>query len=127
MANPVQVVKRAAVEAVEAGKPVNVLFGTVIATSPLKIQVDQKSIYFGKMLILSRNVTDYDVEMTVDHLTEEKGGGSGDSSFAAHDHEYKGRKVFRIHKALGIGERVVLVRIQGGERFLVWDRVVKAT
>jgi len=120
----VGLVKKAAVEAVEAGKPVNVLFGTVISASPLKIQVDQKSIYSGTMLILSRNVTDYDVEMTVDHLTEERSGGSGDSSFSAHDHEYKGRKVFRVHKALGVGERVVLVRIQGGKRFLVWDRVI---
>lgn len=53
MPNPVEVVKRAAVEAVEAGKPVNILFGTVLSASPLKIQVDQKSIYTSKMLILT--------------------------------------------------------------------------
>ena len=48
MPNPVEVVKRAAVEAVEAQKPVHLLFGQVISVSPLKIQVDQKSIYTEK-------------------------------------------------------------------------------
>ena len=72
MPNPVEVVKRAAVEAVEAGKPVNILFGTVLSASPLKIQVDQKSIYTSKMLILTRNVTDFEVDMTVNHSTEDK-------------------------------------------------------
>lgn len=36
MPNAVEVVKKAAVEAVEAGKPVNLLFGEVISASPLK-------------------------------------------------------------------------------------------
>lgn len=124
MPNAVEAVKRAAVEAVEAGKPVNVVFGTVISTSPLKIQADQKSIYTSKMLVLSRNVTDYDVYMTVDHLTDSRSGGSGDSSFAAHTHGYTGKKKFRVHNALGVGEKVVLLRIQGGKKFLVLDRVI---
>lgn len=63
MPNPVDVVKRAAVEAVEAGKPVVLLFGQVISASPLKIQVDQKTILTEKMLILTRNVTDFEVDM----------------------------------------------------------------
>lgn len=56
-------------EAVEAGKPVNLLFGEVISASPLKIQVDQKAIYTEKMLVLTRNVTDFEVDMTVSHRT----------------------------------------------------------
>ena len=69
MPNAVEVVKKAAVEAVEAGKPVNLLFGEVISASPLKIQVDQKAIYTEKMLVLTRNVTDFEVDMTVSHRT----------------------------------------------------------
>ena len=67
MPNVVELVKRAAVEAVEQGKPVHLLFGEVISASPLKIQTDQKSIYTEKMLVLTRNVTDYEVDMTVSH------------------------------------------------------------
>ena len=53
----VDTLKRAAVEAVEAGKPVNVYFGEVVSASPLKINVEQKIILGEKQLILSRNVT----------------------------------------------------------------------
>ena len=96
MPNPVDVVKRAAVEAVEAGKPVVLLFGQVISDSPLKIQVDQKTILTEKMLILTRNVTDFEVDMSVSHITENRAGGSGDPAFASHNHDYKGRKKFKV-------------------------------
>ena len=69
MPNPVDAVKEAAMEALESSKPVNILFGTVLSASPLKIQVDQKAIYTEKMLVLTRNVTDYEVDMTVSHQT----------------------------------------------------------
>ena len=116
MPNPVEVVKRAAVEAVEAGKPVNILFGTVLSASPLKIQVDQKSIYTSKMLILTRNVT-------VNHSTEDKGGGSGAAAYEAHKHAYVGKKTFKVHNALKAGEKVLLIRVQQGKKFVVIDRV----
>ena len=123
MPNPVDVVKRAAVEAVEAQKPVHLLFGEVISVSPLKIQVDQKSIYTEKMLVLPRNVTDFEVDMTVSHITLNRAGGSGDPAFASHNHDYKGRKKFKVHNALIKGDWVVLGRIQGGKRFVVFDRI----
>nr|WP_300926108.1 HU family DNA-binding protein [Turicimonas muris] len=95
-------------EAVEAGKPVVLLFGQVISASPLKIQVDQKTILTEKMLILTRNVTDFEVDMSVSHITENRAGGSGDPAFASHNHDYKGRKKFKVHNALVKGDEVVL-------------------
>ena len=121
--NPVEVVKLAAVEAVEAQKPVHLLFGQVISASPLKIQVDQKSIYTEKMLVLTRNVTDFEVDMTVSHITLNRAGGSGDPAFASHNHDYKGKKKFKVHNALIKGDWVLLGRIQGGKRFVVIDRI----
>ena len=108
--NAVELVKKAAVEAVDATKPVHLLFGEVISVSPLKIQVDQKSIYT-------------EVDMSVSHITEKRAGGSGDPAFESHDHEYKGRKKFKVHNALIVGDWVVLGRIQGGKRFVVFDRI----
>lgn len=121
--NAVELVKQAAVEAVEATKPVQYLFGKVISVSPLKIQVSAKSIYTEKMLILTRNVTDFEVDMTVSHITENRSGGSGDPAFASHNHEYKGKKKFKVHNALIVGDEVVLGRVQGGKRFVVLDRI----
>ena len=121
--NAVELVKQAAVEAVEATKPVQYLFGKVISVSPLKIQVSAKSIYTEKMLILTRNVTDFEVDMTVSHITENRAGGSGDPAFASHNHEYKGKKKFKVHNALIVGDEVVWGRAQGGKRFVVLDRI----
>lgn len=132
MPNAVDVVKRAAVEAVEAGKPVHLLFGQVISTAPLKIQVDQKAIYTEKMLVLTRNVTDFEVDMTVSHKTEiithghpvtDTYTGGGTAENIDHDHPYIGRKKFKVHNALVVGDWVVLARMQKGKKFVVLDRI----
>ena len=118
----VRAVKQAAVEAVNASGPMALCFGTVTAAAPLKIQVDQKKTLTEAQLILTNNVRDYTVEMTVDHQTESTSGGSGDASFASHLHAYKGRKSFRVHLALKAGEKVILLRCDGGQKFIVLDR-----
>lgn len=118
----VRAVKQAAVEAVQAGGPMAVCFGTVTSPSPLKIQVDQKKTLTEAQLILTNNVRDFTVEMTVDHQTENTSGGSGDASFAPHLHAYKGRKSFRVHLGLKSGEKVILLRCDGGQKYVVLDR-----
>ena len=119
-------------EAVEAGKPVNLLFGEVISASPLKIQVDQKAIYTEKMLVLTRNVTDFEVDMTVSHRTVvishghpvvDTYTGGGSATPVDHNHPIKGRKKFKVHNALKAGEKVLLIRVQQGKKFVVIDRV----
>ena len=119
----VENIKKAALAAVAASMPSGVYFGTVISPSPLQISVEQKFTLTEKQLILTSLVQDFDVEMTVDHKTEETSGGSGDASFASHSHEYKGRKKFKVHLALKSGEKVMLLRMQGGQRYIVLDRI----
>ena len=127
--NAVELVKKAAVEAVEAGKPVHLLFGTVISASPLKIQVDQKAIYTEKMLVLTRNVTDFEVDMEVSHWTENGTQHQhpvttgGTATPTSHRHQYKGRKKFKVYNSLVVGDWVVLARIQKGKKFVVLDRI----
>ncbi len=75
---------------------------------------------------MTRNVTDFYTDMTVDHLTENRAGGSGDPAFASHNHGYVGRKTFLIHNSLIVGDEVILVRMQGGQKYVVMDRVVRA-
>ena len=40
-----------------------------------------------------------------------------------HKHSYKGRKKFTVHNALKKGEKVVMIKLQGGQKFVVLDRV----
>ena len=144
----------------EAAKPVNVAFGTVVNVNPLMICVEQKMTLGMGQLILSRNVTDHDIDVTdhdidvtVDWSTESaltthrhgigteeemlvtmEGGDPVHThdippSFTgytnlAHRHGISGRKKMRVHLGLTLGEHVVLLRLQGGQQYLVWDRVV---
>jgi len=120
----IKLIKRIAVEAVEASKPTNIVFGQVTSASPLKITIEQKITLSSQQLILTRNVTDHEIEMTLDHETDYKSGGSGDSSFASHNHAVTGKKTMTIHNALKKGEKVALLRTQGGQQYVVIDRVV---
>lgn len=119
-----KLIKKTAVEAVNASKPANMVFGKVISISPLKIKVDQKLILTSGQLILTRNVTNYRLSVTVDHSTESASGGSGESSFASHKHSVKGEKTLTVNNALEIGEDVVLFQVSGGQKFIVVDRVM---
>ena len=132
MPDPVELIKWAALEAILASKPVHLLYGEVISASPLKIQVDQKSIYTEKMLILTRAVTDYEVDVSVSwetvpvthgHAVVDTFTGGGTATPVEHKHPIKGTKKLKVHNALVQGDQVVLARIQQGKRFLVLDRI----
>lgn len=127
----VRAVKKAAVEAVRAENPMGVCHGTVTGLSPLEITTDQKLILGEKQLILTNAVRDYTVEMTVDHVTEvishghsvtDTYTGGGTAQPVDHSPPYKGRKSFRVHLGLKMGEKVILVRCDGGQQFVVLDR-----
>lgn len=127
----VRAVKQAAIDAVKADGPMGVCFGTVTAASPLEITTDQKLVLKEAQLILTNAVRDYTVEMTVDHVTEvishghqvvDTYTGGGSATPVGHSHPYKGRKSFRVHLGLKAGEKVTMLRCDGGQKYIVLDR-----
>lgn len=66
----IEIIKRSSLEAVENSKPMVAIIGVVESTQPLTIRIDQKTILERPELILTKNVIDYDADMTVDHTTE---------------------------------------------------------
>ena len=119
------IVKKAALEAVNASQPSDFCFGKVTSTNPLKISVEQKMTLGVAQLVLTRSVTDFKTKVTLNWLTETTSGGSGDSSFASHSHALSGKKEITIHNALQVGDEVILLKKKGGQKYLVLDRVVK--
>lgn len=87
---------------IDYSKPTTFMFGTVTNVNPLKVNVEQRMVLDKHSLILSENVTDHDVSMMVDDE----------------------RKTYRIYNALKTGEKVVLLRQQGGQKFIILDRVI---
>lgn len=79
------VMKQAGLGATEAKKPVNVCFGKVTNSSPLKILVEQKIILGKEQLILTKRV---------------------------------------LEETLQNDEEIILLRMQGGQKYVVIDRVV---
>lgn len=127
----VRAVKQAAIDAVKADGPMGVCFGTVTAASPLEITTDQKLVLKEAQLILTNAVRDYTVEMTVDHVTEvishghqvvDTYTGGGSATPVDHSHPYKGRKSFQVHLGLKAGEKVTMLRCDGGQKYIVLDR-----
>lgn len=135
MANLVELVKQASAEERDASMPCDILFGTVISASPIEINVEQKMTLTASQLILSTLVQEFDVDMTVDHNTENTtfpgshthtcpdGTTNGGNLVTTHLHAYRGRKTFTVHLGLKAGEKVMLIRAQGGQKFIVLDRV----
>lgn len=107
----VEKIKKAAKEAQEATKPVNVYFGEVVSTVPLKINVEQKMILGEVQLILTRAVTDYTIRATL--LSETEQDVVSDQTHSQ----------VLVHNALEIGDEVLLIRQQEGQRFVVVDRI----
>lgn len=132
----VKVIKKAAMDAVKADKPVEVCFGNVISVSPLKILVEQKLTLGAEQLVLTKAVTDHWVDIEVNHFTvnddfmisaHTHGTPAGPTDAGnldtTHKHRYKGRKKIMVYNGLKLGEKVLLIRFDNGQRFVVLDRV----
>ena len=97
-------IKKAAGEAEEASKPVAICFGKVTSEAPLGILVDQKLPITAKQIVMSRNVTDFETNTS----SKEKAGEKTEVI---------------IHNQLAVGDEVILLRVQGGQKFVVLDKI----
>lgn len=133
-----KLIKKTAVDAVNASKPANAVFGKVISVSPLQIKVDQKLILTSAQLVLSRNVTDHTVSVEVEWETEIERATQVDEiagtettesgiSFTdvEHKHKVKGTKEMIIYNALKTDDEVILMQMSGGQKYIVIDRIGK--
>ena len=119
----VRLIKKAAIDAIEARKPVNVCYGKVINANPLKIVVEQKFILEKSQLVLCRNVTEFTTNITMNWASESAWNYEGNTILLSHSHNIKGRKQITVHNGLVVGEKVILIRQQGGQKYIVLDRI----
>lgn len=114
----INALKKISVEANEASDPVRIMFGIVTKTNPLTIMADQRLIIDKSKLILCSSVVERSVEETFNMYTENT------YSYTLHNHSITGKKNVVLNFGLKEGEKVILLRMQGGQSFLVLDRVV---
>ncbi len=125
LADLVESMKKAALEAVENTNPCCIMYGKVTSASPLRIQVNTKLILEANQLVLTRNVTDYTVSVSAStgyvkahSHTDSLGGGTSEAGNHSH-----GISSIKILNALKTGEEVILIRQTGGQEYIVLDRV----
>lgn len=114
----INIMKQAAIDAVENGKPCDVRYGTVTSEKPLRVQVTANFVIPESLLTVPQHLTDYKVNVSFDWNTEDTGG---------HTHEVSSErtKTMTINNALKVGDRVALLRLQGGHSYLVIDKLPK--
>lgn len=100
--NWVQMIKQVAMDAVRAAKLSDYQTGTVVSTDPLTVKLSNKATLDADFLQLTRNVTDYECTLEC-----------GDA-----------QQVYEVKNALRAGERVLMLRKTGGQRYMIIDRVV---
>ena len=122
MPNLVQLIKQAATEAVEAQNPTNVVYGNVIGTEPIQIQIDQKLILTEEFIVLTKNVKDYEVETDIEF--------EGDGNVVIDELEqnllkklFMSNAKIKIKNALKVGDKVIMIRMQGGQKYVVIDKL----
>ena len=107
-------------DANESTDPVRIMFGLVTDVNPLEVTIDQRLIIDNTRLFLSSSVIEREAEETF-NMTTESTTVDGES----HVHNIIGRKKVVYNDGLKVGEKVMLLRMQGGQRFLILDRVVE--
>ncbi len=118
-----QLIKKAAQDVINENVPAGICIGIVTAVDPLEIQLENKLPLSADFLLLTKNTCEWSVDMDVNHKTELAAGGSGDAQYASHLHGYVGRKTYLVHNGLAVGDKVILMREEGGQRYVVLDRV----
>ena len=121
----VEMLKRAAIRAVEAQKPVEFCFGEVKSISPLKILVEQKIPLGESQLILCRNVTEHKIHISVENVQDFFYEGESQSSMKLDPTRFRAikRMPVTVHHGLVVGDNVILFRQQGGQKYIVVDRI----
>lgn len=94
----------------QAQNPVHILFGTVTKTNPLEVNVEQKFTLTEDFLVLTERLTPYEEK---EHTHSSANGETAPPS-----------KPLIIRVGLKSGDKVLLLRMQGGQQFVVLDKVV---
>ena len=112
-----------ATNTIDSAVPVSILIGSVTQVNPLVISLGANLPIPEERIVLTKNTCEWTMEMSVDHITENRAGGGGYAEFASHNHEYKGRKKYLVHNQLQVGDKVLLIQETGGQRYIALDRL----
>lgn len=104
-------IRQAALTGLEAGKPPAVLFGVVANGDPLEVTVDQRFTIDADFLIVPESLTRLELDLKHVHSS-----GSDFTGWALSEPVV-------VRPGLKAGDKLVLLRVQGGQQYLIMDKV----
>lgn len=134
----IKTIKKMVLETLENTKPCDYVFGEVTKLDPITVKIEQNLTLSGNALLIPNSLTDYTVKVSVEveveetstnitlkeEIDEEATLHTHELEEEAHTHKIEGQKEIIIHNSLKIGEKVILIRQKGGQKFLILDRVI---
>lgn len=145
----IDIIKLASMSAVENGKPCDLRFGTVISVNPLKVQITTDLIIPESLIVVPKNLTNhslntnmgnlpnylqrFDVTVSEERLTfilEEYSSVNVSNEqliFSTNESANNGNgsneNTLTVYNTLKVGDKVVLIRNQGGKVYYILDRI----
>lgn len=127
----IDIMKRAALDASDDAKFADLRYGTVVSTKPLKVQITNQFVIPGSMLVVPKHLTNYKVNINLNldigaggkhkHTYDEDNKET--SEVLDHTHKITGGNSITIENALKVGDRVALIRKQGGQSYFILDKI----
>lgn len=103
--NITALIKKAAMDAVLASKPAAVVYGEVKTVAPLSVLVDQRLTIDEDFLVVPKRFSVQNIQATT-------------STTSGHSHTV----TVTIDNSLKVGDKVLLVRNQGGQQYIIFER-----
>lgn len=134
----IEIMKEAAMNAVNNAQMCDIRYGTVVSTSPLKVKITNLMTLPSSLLVVPKHLTDYKVECTITHPSQSISSATEksaelvdeDEPISQHTHEFNittdeqiSRSTVTIHNGLKVGDKVALLRKQGGQSYFILDRI----
>lgn len=102
----ISLIKQAAMDAVENGQMTDLRYGTVTGVSPVTVRTTEQFNIPSSLLVVPQHLTNYRVSVTADW-----------------EEQPNEIRTMTIRNALRVGDKVALLRKQGGQSFLILDRI----
>ena len=127
----IEIMKQAAVDVMNATTLCDVVFGKVTKINPLEVQISPSLTISQEsgVLKLARQVTDYKTQMSFDNpnikqvYTTCNMNDSNESSKAKIMFKEPVKHEITIYNSLKVGDTVIMMRMQGGQTFVVLDKI----
>lgn len=110
----VELIKKIAVNAIEAKKPVNVSIARITELNPLTVQINPKMVLSSQLIITQ----------TIQDMIDGYYIGEGKRSFLISETSSAEGVTPGELRRLTVGDKVLLIRVQGGQKFIVMDKVI---